>query len=157
MKHLIFAILATIYFACSAVDNGMDPIIDPIDSITAPVPLGYSLGLGGQGVFIGTSEATEILVGDLAGADSSMSGILIFDTSDVISVFIPDSLRIIYWDNLSFMTAVALRAQGSGFPRQRMAVTLPDYRLEVVGDSCLTWNQSTFTDSIPCIPILAIQ
>ena len=141
MKYLIVLFCIAI-FACTKSDKIAAPAPDQ------PAPLGYSLGLGCQGMCLGDSQATEIRVGVLAKANTDIDSMLIFDSAATVSVYIPDSLRLKYWNKPSFMAAIAVR--------QRSAVRLPDHRLDMVGDSCLTWNQAEFTDSIPCIPILAI-
>lgn len=140
MKHLIFAVL---FISCAGLEKGVGP------GSGQPAPLGYSLGLGCQGMCLGDTQATEVMVGRLDRADTSIAGLLIFGAGATVSVFIPDSLRILYWNNASFMAAVAVN--------NRTAVRLPDHRLDIVRDSCLTWEQSAFPEPVPCIPILAIR
>lgn len=157
MKYL-FALFCIALSACTTSEKITD--IAP----TLPAPLGYSLGLGCQGMCLdadgdGTPEAsaTEVMVGLLSDATQLDSSTLMFPASAVRVVYIPDSMRVSYWNNASFMAAIVLRNPGSGTARQRSVVPLPDNRLDVVRDSCLTWNQSAFPEPVPCIPILAIK
>lgn len=160
MKRIILAFVSAYLVACMTDAGKSGNPIDPVDSVTVA---GYSLGLGCQGNCLDTNGdgmsdimTTVVHVGDLNTA-TDFDSVISFDTAYTQNYYIPDSLRVIYWNNASFMAAIALRAQGSGYPRQRATVALPDYRLEIVGDSCITWNQSAFPDSVPCLKIVAIK
>ena len=130
-----------------------DTATGPGSPIVPPPLLGYSLGLGCQGACLpGGGAATEILVGDTAGAVQGGS-ILTFDATRTRHVFIPDSLRLAYWTNTSFRAAI----RKSDVATLRF-VTLPDHPLYLRADSCLTWDQSAFQpDTVPCLPVLLLQ
>lgn len=153
MKYLL-ALIAITFYACVTSGEGRKP--DPIDQ---PEILGYSLGLGCQGQCLDTdgdsipdASATEVYIGDMATA-TVQDSMIYFVSADNRTLYIPDSLRIAYWTNASFQAAISLQPR----PSQRTSVTLPDHRLEIVRDSCVTWNQSAFPEPVPCIPILALR
>ena len=135
MKYL----LALLLCAC---------VSDPGSEKGAPVPIGYSLGLGCVGLCLGDSvSVVEIVVGDLATATADATGsFLFFDRTRDHSVYLADAVHRQHQADSTYRAAISRVVVGG-------IIRLPDFQLSVVGDSCLTWEAS----AIPCVRFRSIR